>query len=52
MLSYVFRNDVQILLVQVDLSDWFSLSVVPFSYVVGVGCSTFVLLVFTFYSSV
>ena len=43
MLSYIFRNDVQILLVRVDLSGWFSLSVVPFSYVVGVGCSTFVL---------
>ena len=37
MLSYIFRNDVQILLVQVDLSDWFSLSIVPFSYVVRVG---------------
>ena len=43
MLSYIFRNGVQILLVQVDLSGWFSLSVVPFNYVVGVGCSTFVL---------
>jgi len=42
-LSHLFRNDVQILLVQVDLSSWFSLSVVPISYVVGVGCSTFVL---------
>jgi len=40
--SYKFRN-VQILLVRVDLSGWFSLSVVPFSYAVGVGCSTFVL---------
>ena len=36
MLSYVLRNDVQILLVRVDLSGWFSLSVVPFSYIVGV----------------
>jgi len=35
-LSYIFRNDVQIPLVRVDLSAWFSLSVVPFSYVVGV----------------
>ena len=42
-LSYIFGNDVQILLVRVDLSGWFSLSVLPFSYVVGVGCSTFVL---------
>jgi len=32
MLSYIFRNDVQILLVRVDLSGWFPLSVVPFSY--------------------
>ena len=38
MLSYIFRNDVQILLVQVGLSGWFAVSVVPFSYVVGVGC--------------
>jgi len=34
-LSYIFQNDVQILLVQVDLSGWFSLSVVTFSYIVG-----------------
>ena len=38
-ISYIFRNDVQILLVRADLSGWFSLSVVPFSYVIGVGCS-------------
>jgi len=31
----IFRNDVQILLVRVDLCGWFSLSAVPFSYVVG-----------------
>ena len=43
MFLYIFRNDVQILLVRVDLSGWFSLSVVPFSYVVRVGCSIFVL---------
>ena len=42
-LSCIFRNDVQILLVRVNMSGWFSRSVVPFSYVVGVGCSTFVL---------
>jgi len=41
-LSYIFRNDVQIPLVRVDLSVWFALSVVPFSYV-GVDSSTFVL---------
>ena len=43
MLLHIFRNDVQILLVRVDLSSLLSLSVVPFSYIVGVGCSTFVL---------
>jgi len=42
-LSYIFRNDVQILLVRVGLSGWFLISVDPFNYVVGVGCSTFVL---------
>jgi len=42
-LSYILRNDVQILLIQVGLSGWFFVSVVPFGYVVGVGCSTFVL---------
>jgi len=35
-----FRNDDQILLVQRDSSGWFSLSVVPISYVVGVGSSS------------
>jgi hypothetical protein len=35
-----FRNDDQILLVRRDSSGWFSLSVVPISYVVGVGCSS------------
>jgi len=33
-----FRNDDQMLLVRSDSSGWFSLSVVPISYVVGVGC--------------
>jgi len=32
-----FRNDDQILLVRRDSCGWFSLSVVPISYVVGVG---------------
>jgi len=32
LLSYIFRNDAQILLVRVDFSGCFSLSVVPFSY--------------------
>ena len=35
-----FRNDNQILLIRKDSSGWFSLSVVPISYVVGVGCSS------------
>jgi len=35
-----FRNDDQILLVRSDSSGWFSLSVFPISYVVGVGCSS------------
>ena len=35
-----FRNDDQILLVERDSSGWFSLSVVPISYVVGVDCSS------------
>jgi hypothetical protein len=30
-----FRNDDQILLVRRDLSGWLTLSVVPFSYVIG-----------------
>jgi len=42
-LSYIFRNYVQILLVRVEFSGCFPLYVVPFNYVVGVGCSTFVL---------
>ena len=40
-----FRNDDQILLVRRDSSGWFSLSVVPISYVVGVGCSSLLFLV-------
>jgi len=35
-----FRNGDQILLVRRDSSGWFSLCVVPISYVVGVGCSS------------
>ena len=35
-----FRNDDQVLLVRRDSSGWFSLSVIPISYVVGVGCSS------------
>jgi hypothetical protein len=31
-----FRNDDQLLLVRLDSSGWFTLSVVPVSYVVGV----------------
>ena len=38
-----FRNDDQILLVLKDSSGLFSLSVVPISYVVGVGCSSLLL---------
>ena len=34
------RNGDQILLVRRDSSGWFSLSVVPISCVVGVGCSS------------
>jgi hypothetical protein len=40
-----FRNDDQILLVLRDSSCWFSLSVILISYVVGVGCSSLLLLV-------
>jgi hypothetical protein len=35
-----FRNDDQILLIRRDSSGWFSLSVVPICYVVGVGSSS------------
>ena len=35
-----FGNDDQLLPVRRDSSGWFSLSVVPISYVVGVGCSS------------
>ena len=35
-----FLNDDQILLVRRDSSGWLSLSVVPISYVLGVGCSS------------
>ena len=35
-----FRNDDQVLPVWRDLSGWFSLSVVPISYVVGFGHSS------------
>ena len=38
-----FRNDDQILLVLKDSSGLFSLSVVPISHVVGVGCSSLLL---------
>jgi hypothetical protein len=38
-----FRNDDQILLVLKDSSGLFSLSFVPISYVVGVGCSSLLL---------
>ena len=33
-----FRNDNQILLVRGASTGWFSFSVVPISYVVGIGC--------------
>jgi len=42
-----FRNDDQILLVLRDSSGWFSLSVILISYVVGVGCSSLLFLVFS-----
>jgi len=35
-----FGNDDQIMPVRRDSSGWFSLSVVPISYVVGFGCSS------------
>jgi len=35
-----FGSDGQILPVRRESSGWFSLSVVPISYVVGVGCSS------------
>ena len=40
-----FRNDDQMLLLRRDLAGWFSLSVIPISYVVGVGCSSLLFLV-------
>ena len=38
-----FRNFIQILLVRMDSSGWFSRSVFTISYIVSVGCFTFVL---------
>jgi len=40
-----FRHDDQLLLVRMDSSGWFSLPVVPVSYVIGVGCSSLLFMV-------